>query len=193
MLHLTQQKIEPKAIDWTGLDKRFMNKGELEVLCTLIGSVKPKTMIEFGINTGRTAKALLREVPSIERYIGVDVLPGYQTAMQVQRKEVPAIAGEHVEDDPRVQLIVKKRGSHDLDVNDLPAADAIFIDGDHSRAGVEKDTYLAQSVIRAGGIIVWHDYHDLGKVDVREVLHEFRDAGCEIIHATGTWLAFTRT
>ncbi len=40
------------------LTRRFMNPGELEVLVALIGSVKPETVIEIGVNEGRTAKAM---------------------------------------------------------------------------------------------------------------------------------------
>jgi predicted O-methyltransferase YrrM len=167
-----------------------MNPNELEALCELIRSVKPKSVVEFGINTGRTAKAILREVKGIEEYFGIDVLKGYVTAKEVQRKEVPDVAGQEVLDDKRVTLHVTKNGSYDLER--LPYCDAVFIDGDHSRRGVENDTKLARSVVRKGGIIIWHDYHDLGTVDVREVLHEYRIAGHDISYVNGTWLAFER-
>lgn len=190
MKHLQQETIAPAQINWDGLTKQYFNPGELETLCHLVKSVNPTTMIEFGVNSGRTAKAILREVPSLTEYVGVDVLPGYVTAMPVQRREVPLAAGHMVKNDKRVRLIVTKDGSHGLQPEDLPRADVVFIDGDHSRAGVEKDTHLARSVIKKGGLIIWHDYNDTGRVDVREVLHEYRDAGSDIIHVTGTWLAY---
>ena len=198
MQHLPQQLIEPKIIDWTDLPNRYMNPGELETLVALVSSVNPKTVIEFGINSGRTAKCLLREIPSIKKYVGIDVLPGYVTNKMVQRKEVPPVAGELVKDDPRVELIVRRLGSHEINPEELPKADAIFIDGDHSREGVQRDTYLAHSILNKKGIVVWHDYNFVrnrdgtSAVDVAEVLHEFRAAGADIIHATGTWLAFQR-
>ena len=184
---LPQVEIKPAVIDWTGLPKRYMNPGELETLVALIGSVSPRVVVEFGINTGRTAKAILREVLGIEQYIGYDVMPGYVTEKKVQRKEVPALAGEMVKDDPRVTVWVSKNGSHDFDR--IPPCDVVFIDGDHSRAGVEHDTQLARAAVRSGGLIIWHDYHDLGTVDVREVLDEM--AG-DIQHVKGTWIAFER-
>lgn len=191
MLTLPKIKLDPKPIDWLGLEKRYMNPNELEALCHLVRSVNPKTVVEFGINAGRTAKALLREVPTIEKYIGVDVLPGYVTDKKVQRNEVPTIAGEFVRNDPRVELLVSKNGSHDL--FEIPSADAIFIDGDHGRRGVEHDSFLAFNAIRPGGIVIWHDYHDLGTVDVRDVLHDLRAKGKhDIISVEGTWLAFER-
>ena len=81
---LPQIKIDAPPINWQGLNHRYMNNGELEVLCAIMGSVMPRTVIEFGINSGRTAKALLREITTIKKYIGVDVLPGYMPPMRAQ-------------------------------------------------------------------------------------------------------------
>jgi predicted O-methyltransferase YrrM len=88
----------------------------------------------------------------------------------------------------RVELIVTEKGSYGIDA--LPPCDAVFIDGDHGRKGVENDSKLAYAAVRPGGVIIWHDYHDLGTVDVREVLHELRAEGHDIQHAEGTWIAF---
>ena len=190
MLCLPKITISPRPINWEGLEHRYMNPNELEALCELLRSVNPKIVVEFGINTGRTAKAILREVEGIEKYIGVDVLPGYVTDKKVQRKEVPSHAGVCVKGDKRVELIVTKRGS--LGLKTIPYCDAVFIDGDHGRKGVENDSRLAYDAVRSGGIVVWHDYHDLGTVDVRDVLHDLSAAGHQITHVEGTWLAFER-
>jgi predicted O-methyltransferase YrrM len=167
-----------------------MNPGELETLISLIASVEPKGVIEFGINTGRTAQAILEYVPGIEIYIGVDVPMGYVTEKQVQRGEVPIVAGELVLGDPRVNLMVLQNGSRDIGPGKLPQVDAAFIDGDHSRAGVENDTRLALAHVRPGGIIIWHDYHDLGTVDVRDVLDEKLAEGWDLHHVKDTWLVY---
>ena len=149
-------------------------------------------MIEFGINVGRTAKAMLANVPTLKSYHGVDVPIGYIPAMPVQRNEVPAVPGELVLADPRFQLLVRPRGSFDLRIEDFEPCDAVFIDGDHGRDGVLHDTALADAVVRPGGIIIWHDYHTLGTVDVADVLHELADTGRPIKHVRDTWIAFER-
>lgn len=189
---VSQTSLPIRPFDWTGLPDRFMNPGELECLIALVGLNSPRTVIEFGVNTGRTAKALIRSIPSIRRYIGIDVLPGYVPAMKVQRNEVPSDPGYLAFDEKAFELILRKNGSHDLIPDDLPRCDAVFIDGDHSRAGVMHDTMLARKRINPGGLIVWHDYHDLNTVDVRDVLHEMKQAGADIWHVAGTWLAFER-
>lgn len=167
-----------------------INEGELETLLALIGTAqRHDVMIEFGVNEGRTARVILDHY-NFKQYVGVDVLPDYQTLLPVQRSEVPSHPGRHVLGAPNFELIVRARGSFDLTPSDLPAADVVFIDGDHSWAGVLNDTALARRLVRPGGIIIWHDYHDLGNVDVSQVLDEFHKAGDDIVHVDGTWLAF---
>ena len=185
-----QSKLDIREINWAGLPKRFMNPGELEALIALVRSVHPKAVLEFGVNEGRTAKAILDNVPGIESYQGIDVPLGYIPTKAVQIHEVPAQPAHLVKADPRFELILRPHGSHDLNPGDLKPCDAVFIDGDHSFKGVMHDTMLARKLVRPGGIIVWHDYHDLGTVDVRDVLDEFHKAGDDIVHVEGTWLAF---
>lgn len=178
-------------IAWGSLPKRYLNPGELEVLIAMVRSVNARSVLEIGVNSGRTARALLDNVPTIEHYQGIDVTPGYSFACKVQRNEVPPRPGLYALDDPRFELILRRRGSFDLTPSDLRRADVVFIDGDHGRAAVTRDSALAEHVVRPGGLIIWHDYHDLGNVDVRDVLHE-RAPGfnAEVLHIEGTWIAF---
>ena len=143
---------------------------DVEVLIALSRTFFPKTVIEIGIQRGGTAKCILDNSPWIEKYVGIDVVPTYLTKLPIQQSEVPQIAGDYVKDDPRVELIVKPNGSKDLKPSDLPIADLIFIDGDHSKAGVLYDTLLARKVIRKGGIICWDDYGNLPVPDVTAVI-----------------------
>lgn len=189
---VSRSRLSLRPIDWTGLTRRFMNESELETLIALVASVQAKAVLEFGVNTGRTAKAILANVPGIQSYQGIDVLPGYVTAKAVQRQEVPDQPGAMVNADPRFHLVLSAKGSLDLQASDLRRCDAAFIDGDHGRTAVIHDTVLARQLVRPGGIIIWHDYHDLGNVDVREVLHELAAAGRQICHVQGTWLAYER-
>lgn len=185
--------LSPRRYDAAGLPTRFFNPGELDALLHLFESVRrPSTIIEFGCHEGRNAAAALRNIAGLERYVGVDVPPSYVTKMAVQRKEIPAQPGRLAEHDPRFELILRPRGTFDLALDDLPAADAVFIDADHSRDGVENDTRLALSVLRPGGIIIWHDDNCLPVVEVTQTLNGYCDAGAQIEHVAGTWLAFER-
>jgi predicted O-methyltransferase YrrM len=186
-------KVQPQPIVLPSqVYKRFFNAGELERLIFLMRMPRPKVVVEFGCHDGRAALALLSNIPSIEKYIGVDVLPGYVTVKECQRKEIPDRPGHLVVGDPRFQLVLRPRGSFDLQVADLPRCDAVFIDADHSRAGVLNDFQLAEQLVNPGGIIVFHDDNRLPVVEVSETLDELHDAGTEIVHVDDTWLAFHR-
>jgi predicted O-methyltransferase YrrM len=189
-----QSSFDVQPIDWTGLPTDYMdvNDGELETLIALVRSVSPRHVIEFGVNVGRTAKAILANVEGIERYTGIDVPFGYVQSLPVQRDSAVPNPGEMVLSDPRFHLIIRPRGSLDLTAADLAPCDAAFIDGDHSREGVAHDAALARALVWPGGIIVYHDYHDLGSVDVKDVLDEMHRAGDVIYRVENTWLAFER-
>jgi predicted O-methyltransferase YrrM len=185
-----QVGVRPIA-DWK-LPPHFLNPGELETIVALVRLVEPQTMVEIGVNTGRTARVILGEFPRLQQYIGIDVEPGYVPVLPAQRNEVPNKPGIQAAADPRFRLLLAPRGSLDLGPADLGPADAVFIDGDHSAEVVMLDTALARAIVQPGGIIIWHDYHDLPGIEVREVLESFSAAGHSIMHVAGTWLAFER-
>lgn len=181
-----------KEIDWRDLPKRYINPGEAEALIALANLVSAVNGMEIGCNMGRTSRLLLDNVPTLEKLIGVDVLPGYHFNKSVQRRELPTHPGAYAKGDPRFDLRLTAFGSLDLRAEDLPPLDFIFIDGDHSKHAVMHDSELARRCIRPGGVIVWHDYHLLGNVDVKECLDEQRKAGHDIRLIERTWLAFER-
>lgn len=181
-----------KKYNLNGIPRRFMEPVELQTLLSLIDSIKAETVIEFGVNNGRNPLAVFRNLPSVKRYVGIDVDGNYQTIMPVQRNEVPIVPGELVLDDDRFELIIKPRGGFDLSPDDLPAADVVFIDGDHSRAGVENDYWLAREKVRSGGLIIFHDDNCLPVVEVTQTLNDLVDDGREIVHIADTWLSYER-
>ena len=171
------------ATDMRPTTRQYLQPGEQEVLLTLIKSVAPKTMVEIGVNIGLTARAMLRHIPSIEHYVGIDVDVDYRFEIPAQQTEHPDEPGRLVKDDPRFEL--RLRGRHMMPTE----ADAVFIDGDHGMRAVMADSKWAAEVVRPGGIIVWHDYGN-PTVEVTEVLDWLRGEGRRIMHVAGTWLAF---
>lgn len=190
---IDKQALHVAEIDLNGLPRRFMNPGELEVLVALLRTISPRVVVEFGCNEGRTAAAVLRNVKSVTQYVGIDVPHGYVTEKLVQRNEVPLRPGHLALGDERFSIFLPAKGSQSLTPADLPpVVDAVFIDGDHGYRGVMHDTMLAKAVVRGGGLIIWHDYHDLGTVDVREALHDLAGSGQTIWNVAGTWIAVQR-
>lgn len=184
-------RITSGKYDVSGLPIEYFGPGELECLLTLFEDAR--TVIEFGVNSGRNPAAALRNIDSIERYVGVDVEPGYRTVMPVQRREVPADPGCLAVGDTRFELVLRPRGTFDLEPDDLPMADAIFIDADHSERGVRNDTALAMRCIHPGGVVIWHDDNCLPVVEVTQTLNVLQsELSLDIQHIEGTWLSFAR-
>jgi predicted O-methyltransferase YrrM len=164
--------------------RKYMQPGEQEVLLALVDSVAPKTMVEIGCNEGITALAVLENVPSIERYIGIDVDAAYKFEIPAQQSEHPDEPGVLVMDDPRFRLCL--RGG------EMPTtADVVFIDGDHGKKAVAQDSIWATEIVRSGGLIVWHDYGN-PTVEVTGVLNKLQAHGRKLCHVQGTWLVFER-
>lgn len=172
-----------------GLPPEFFMPGELEVFLNLVAQHRPASIVEFGVQRGRNPKAVLQNFDFVTSYVGVDVPPDFVTAQACQRGEVPAVAGELAAGYEQYRTIIRPRGSFDLTAAALPAADFIFIDGDHSAAGVRNDRALALSIARPGAVILYHDDNGRAEVQVTETLQEFRKAGATIEHINGTWFA----
>jgi predicted O-methyltransferase YrrM len=149
-------------------------------------------MIEIGCQQGRTAKTILDHVPSLQRYIGIDIPFGKRTTLLCQRSEIPYTAGLWVADNVRFALALCDHGSLELTADNLEPCDAVFIDGDHSAKAVLHDSYLAHLLVRSGGIIVWHDYGNPA-VEVTQVLDQLCvQENWPIYHVENTWLAYRR-
>jgi predicted O-methyltransferase YrrM len=173
----------------SGPFSRYLNWQETAILVALVASVAPRVMIEFGCNLGITAKRVLDNVPSLERYIGVDVPADHKPTLDCQRAEIPLNPGCYAADDARFWLLMAQDS---LTADQLEPCDATFIDGDHSEQGVWHDTELAFALTRKGGIIVWHDAGNEA-VEVTAVLEQLCDQGWPIKHIENSWLAFMRT
>lgn len=176
--------LEPK---WQSQSVRaYMIPGELEMLLTLIDSVNPTSMIEFGVNEGRTALAVLHIFPRVMRYIGVDVAFDHQLEIPAQQIEVPHSPGHMVAGNPRFELIIRETD----DVFDFMGSfDVAFIDGDHGFNAVIKDHKLAMRLVRKGGIVIHHDYTNK-TVQSTEALDALHAQGHKLHHVEGCWLAY---
>src|SRR6516164_5081076 len=136
------ERIPQGLIDTTSIKgpfSKYLNWRETELLIALVRSVQPRVMIEFGTNLGITAKRVLENVPTLERYIGIDVPFDHVPPLANQRDEVPMSAGCFAADDPRFWLMLADPA---LTPDALEPCDAAFIDGDHSEAGVAADTNI---------------------------------------------------
>ena len=167
-----------------------MRDGELGFVLTLLDRIQPKRMIEFGVNQGITARAILDNIESIEYYLGIDVPFEHKMPIPEQQSEVPGEPGHLVKTDPRFDLFLRFNGMPDKSVIDYESFDAAFIDGDHSYAGVLIDYRLAKLMVRKGGLILFHDYTNQ-TVDVTKALEDLhQNENRNFINIYGTMLVY---
>lgn len=173
-----------------GRFSKYLGAHEVAILHALIRPLAPRVMIEFGCNEGITAKRLLDNLPTLQRYIGVDVPPDHVATLSCQQGETPTNAGWYAADDPRFFLLECR--SQFLRTGHLEPCDVVFIDGDHSEKAVLHESRLARRLVRAPGLIAWHDYSN-SAVEVTQALDYLHDdQGWPIVAVEGSWLAFMR-
>jgi predicted O-methyltransferase YrrM len=177
------------VVPLTGAFSKYLNAHETAILLALVNSVAPRVMIEFGCNQGITAKRLLENVPSLQKYIGIDVPHGHRATLPCQQSETPLNAGWYAADDPRFFLLLAR--SQSLRSGYLEPCDVVFIDGDHSEAAVLHESRLARRLVRTPGLIVWHDYSN-PHVEVTHALDHLQYEGWPINCVENSWLAFMR-
>jgi len=173
-------------VDLEGMD--YGSTQDRLALLALARHVQPKTVIEFGLQRGMTARMLIDELPCIRKYVGIDLSASQVPALDGQLSEKPAIPGELVQDEAAVRIIC--RDSRKLAAKDLPNADFIYIDGGHDEETVMHDSLLAIERIKLGGAIVWHDYNNR-TVEVNRVIDRLNhERGDHICLVDGTWVCF---
>ena len=165
-----------------------MNLEDMRTIMGLLEQVRPKSMLEIGVNEGRTAKQILTNIPTIERYVGIDLSDrGKQDDYSRQNAHIiPDTPAKFVINDPRFRLILRPHGSFDVTANELGEFDVVFVDGDHMLWGIMHDTGLAKRC--ATKLIIWHDYNDLEAKPFIDFLRDY----LPIVHRIGTSVAFSK-
>jgi hypothetical protein len=121
---------------------------ELWMLGGMVKVLQPGSIFEFGTYHGWTTANLAMNAPE-----GCNI-----HTMDQQR--LPHL-------DPWIERVFRERAVVQLTADSREynyethrgTMDFIFIDGDHSRAGVENDTMAASRMLSENGTIVWHDYN----------------------------------
>ncbi len=168
---------------------------EVQLLCYLADGTAGN-LLEIGTNFGRTTRALAIHCRPRIVY-GLDWVTDRPSMDPAQVNEMPTIqsVGRHARDLPNVRIALHNSADFDYTGKNIGF---VFIDGDHTIAGVRTDTELAVSAFEKGHTarpftIAWHDYYMDRPIDgcfvgVRQYLdHEFSRPFC---HVEGTAVAY---
>jgi predicted O-methyltransferase YrrM len=133
---------------------------EILSLARIVEKLRPRTVLEIGTSTGGTLFLWARLATPDANLISID-LPGGENEWAYPRWKEPfyktfASAGQRIDlirgDSHGTEVFgefQKSLGAHKIDF--------LFIDGDHSYAGVKKDYELYSPFVRKGGVIAFHD------------------------------------
>jgi predicted O-methyltransferase YrrM len=163
----------PKKLVAGAMNDYSLTEDDMRVAVALFREHGVRYVLEFGVNDGNTAVAVLRLMPEVERYVGVDLVK----ALFPERGIVPITPGWRADGDPRF-IPVAVDGTPDcfgghlrrtLEQLGVDAFDALIMDADHEEKPTQRDTELCWPFLRQGGLCLWHDYgvhsrqHDNGK------------------------------
>ena len=122
---------------------------EAKILVTLVKLLRPHIVVEVGVLVADTTVAMAWHLPEGGKVYGVDV--------DIERPR-QLIDAWGLWD--RIELL---GGLSHVVIPTLPdAIDLVYIDGDHDKETVKRDTELIWPKVRSGGIVVWHDINDRG-------------------------------
>jgi predicted O-methyltransferase YrrM len=135
-------------------------RSEILQLAKLLQANPPKRSLEIGTNYGGTLFLLCTISPPDAMIISVD-LPSGRFGGGYPRRKAPLFR-KFVTGDQELHLL--RADSHSLRTKDRvmqildgEKLDYIFIDADHTYAGVQRDFEMYSPLVRSGGIIAFHD------------------------------------
>jgi predicted O-methyltransferase YrrM len=133
---------------------------EMTKLLEITKNQKPEYLLEIGTALGGTLFSFSRTANSHATLISVD-LPGGKFGSGYPIWRIPyykSFASKY----QKIRLL--RRSSHDLNTLNMVKGylnnaqlDVLFIDGDHTYKGVKQDFELYSSLVRKGGLVVFHD------------------------------------
>lgn len=135
-------------------------RSEILQLGKLLQAFAPKRSLEIGTNYGGTLFLLCTLSPADATIISMD-LPAGPFGGGYPRRKIPLFRRF-----PRSgqQLHLIRADSHSpvtkervLQILDGELLDYLFLDGDHTYSGVQRDFQMYAPLVRSGGIIAFHD------------------------------------
>jgi predicted O-methyltransferase YrrM len=195
--------IQIKMVETDHVDGNVSER-EIGIISKIVAYQKPKSIFEFGTFDGRTTINMAINSPLDTRIYTLD-LPAsqkdstkYPLTTHGQYSDLTYVnkpeSGSRYKGREGSEKIIQLYGDSALfDYSTYKGGmDLIFVDGSHARKYTENDTEVALSMLKPGGIIIWHDYARVWP-DVTAVLNEYNSKGLNVEHIVGTTLAVLRT
>jgi predicted O-methyltransferase YrrM len=175
---------------------------ELCKICLIAAWLKPQGIFEFGTYNGMTTLQLALNSPPNCRIYTLDVSPEVPLNLdigEIDRHLAQKVGvfhfdvGHYFQGSACESKITQIWGdSTQVDLSEYNGRmDLVFVDAGHTYTYVKSDTQKAFQMVRAGGVVVWHDYLQVLHPDVTKYLGELSE-NYRIYHLRGTNLALLR-
>lgn len=155
-------------------------RSEILELATILQATPPKRSLEIGTNYGGTLFLLCSLSPPDAEIISID-LPCGPFGGGYPRRKVPLFR-KFIRGDQKLHLL--RADSHSPQTKQRVVRilrgeklDYLFIDADHTYAGVQRDFEMYSPLVRSGGIVAFHDivtYRDETKCHVKQFWDEIK-------------------
>ena len=159
---------------------------EIRLLADAVKAIKPQVIVEIGTRKGGTLFTWCRYTQATE-IISIDLPGGIHGGGYPEGKQ--AFYKYFLSDQPNRNLHLLQKDSHqETTLNEVKnilnnrLIDFLFIDGDHTYAGVKMDFEMYSPLVRKGGIIAFHDiipnttsHEDAATIEVPRFWNELKD------------------
>ena len=192
MDRLVEMKI-PRRIDPSQPDLS-LKLLELMAICACIRIVDAKSIFEFGTFCGNTTLHMALNSHPRARIWTLDADDDTLAALGLldmyKARAAYPLQFECTEFASKISRL--RMNSHIFDAKTFRVAagpmDLVLIDGDHSRKGVDADTYSALTMRRHGGsCIVWHDYANAECQENTDYIDQLAGT-MELFHLEDSWI-----
>lgn len=161
--------------------------------CLMKYAARKRSLVEIGVMHGVNT-ALLRSVMDPSGTItGIDPHPPGRLGVSFERW----IALREVARYPRGRVVLLRRWSHEAVVSWSTPIDFLFVDGDHSWAGIDRDWRGWSRHVVPGGAVALHDSRSVpGRPDLDSVRYTHEvivvDPGFRLMDAVGSLTVLER-
>lgn len=146
------------------MGKFSLTELDMRVALALFRLYRPRTVLEFGVNQGETARFLLDFCPWIERYVGVDLR---RECFPHRWGIVPEVAGAAARSDPRFIPVLTDGTTIDFQARAVQYGpyDGILMDADHDQLPTERDSLACGPFAAHPCLWLWHDYNVVSRAN----------------------------
>lgn len=169
------QETEERVVKCLVANKTIQNYYEVSRLCERLDKLKPKTIVEIGVENGGSMAIWSEFATDDALYIGVDInIHVLKNKFQSRNQTIKFIIGD---------TLLDKTFNKLKDALEGREVDFLFIDGGHEYDMVKNDFQRFTPLVRKGGIIALHDVNGNLNMDgcegVRLFWKELKETGIE--------------